>query len=125
MKKIHTNLKDGIIALPSFPVVFVTVDKNFYSFNPPCVMIGIKPEKYTHSLIIDKREFTINIPTKEQLDKIRICGSISGKDEDKFEKAGLTRRKANKINSCIIEECPVNLECKVVHKVDYPGSHDW
>lgn len=40
-------------------------------------------------------------------------------------KSGLTSRKGNKINSYIIEECPVNLECKVVHKFDYPGSHDW
>ena len=133
MKKIHSNLMDGILALPAFPVVFVTVNNNimvagafhFYSFNPPCVMVGIKPEKYTHSLIIDKKEFAINIPTKEQLDKIQICGSISGKNVNKFEEAGLTSIKANKINSCIIEECPVNLECKVVYKVDYPGSHDW
>lgn len=133
MKKIHNNIMDGIMALPAFPVVFVTVDKNimvagafhFYSFNPPSVMVGIKPEKYTHGLIIDKKEFAINIPIMEQLDKIHICGSISGKDVDKFEKSGLTSRKSNKIDSCIIEECPVNLECKLVHKVDYPGSHDW
>lgn len=133
MKKIHNDLMDGIIALPSFPVAFVTVDKNimvagafhFYSFNPPCVMVGIKPEKYTHSLIAEKSEFAINIPIKEQLDKIHICGSISGKNVDKYEKAGLTRCKANKISSFIIKECPVNIECKVVHKVDYPGSHDW
>ena len=133
MKKIHNNRMDGIIALPSFPVVFVTVDKNimvaaafhFYSFSPPCVMVGIKPEKYTHSLIIEKKEFAINIPNKDNLDEINICGSISGKDEDKFEKAKLRGREANKISSLIIDECPVNLECKLVHKINYPGSHDW
>ncbi len=28
MKKIHNNFMDGIIALPAFPVFFVTVDNN-------------------------------------------------------------------------------------------------
>lgn len=63
MKLVHDNLHDGIIALPSFPVVLVTVDTNimvagafhFYSFKPPSVMVGIKPEKYTYKLITEKR----------------------------------------------------------------------
>lgn len=133
MHKIHDNLFNGIIALPSFPVVFVTVDRNimvagafhFYSFNPPSVMVGIKPEKYTYELITKKKEFGINIPTKDQLDKIHICGSVSGRYEDKYKKAGLTPKKGNKIDSYIIEECPVNLECKVVHQIEYEGSHKW
>jgi hypothetical protein len=41
VKLVHDNLHDGIIALPSFPVVLVTVGNNimvaaafhFYSFN--------------------------------------------------------------------------------------------
>ena len=63
MKLVNDNLHDGIIALPSFPVVLVTVDTNimvagafhFYSFKPPSVMVGIKPEKYTYKLITEKR----------------------------------------------------------------------
>ncbi len=133
MKLVHDNLYDGIIALPSFPVVLVTVDKNimvagafhFYSFKPPSVMVGIKPEKYTYELITEKREFSINIPTKNQLDMIHICGTVSGRNEDKYQKSGLTPRKGNKINSCIIEECPVSLECQMVHEIDYEGSHKW
>lgn len=133
MKTVHDNLFDGIIALPSFPVVFVTVDMNimvagafhFYSFEPPSVMVGIKPEKYTFELISRKKEFGINIPTKDQLEKIHVCGTLSGRDAEKYKKSGLTPRKGNKIDSCIIEECPVNIECKVVHEVAYEGSHKW
>ncbi|MEA4963762.1 flavin reductase family protein [Lutispora sp.] len=133
MKKVHDNLFDGIIALPSFPVVFVTVKSNimvaaafhFYSFKPPSVMVGIKPEKYTYELITSSKEFIINIPTKEQLDKIHICGTISGRNEDKYQKASFTPLKGNKIDSYFIEECPVNLECQVVHHIDYEGSHKW
>jgi len=133
VKLVHDNLHDGIIALPSFPVVLVTVGKNimvagafhFYSFKPPSVMVGIKPGNYSYKLITEKREFGINIPTKGQLDKIQICGAFSGKDEDKYQRSGLTPRKGNKIDSCIIEECPVSLECQVVHQIGYEGSHSW
>jgi flavin reductase (DIM6/NTAB) family NADH-FMN oxidoreductase RutF len=124
---------DGITALPSFPVVLVTVDKNimtaaafhFYSFEPPCVMVGIKPENYSYEQILEKGEYTINIPRKEQLDLVRICGSISGRDEDKFIKAGVTPIKGLTIDTFFIKECPVNIECVVVHKIDYEGSHRW
>ncbi|PKM48910.1 MAG: hypothetical protein CVV02_18285 [Firmicutes bacterium HGW-Firmicutes-7] len=133
MKKIHENLLDGLIALPSFPVVFVTVEKNimvaaafhFYSFKPPSVMVGIKPEKYTYELIRTKKEFAINIPNIEQLDKVNVCGSISGKDVNKYQKSNLSYEKSNIIDSYIIKECPVNLECKVVHQINYNGSHRW
>lgn len=133
MKLVHDNLFDGIIALPSFPVVLVTVDRNimaagafhFYSFKPPSVMVGIKPEKYTYELITEKAEFGINIPTKDQLEKLKVCGALSGRDVDKYHKAGLTPRKGNKIDSYIIEECPVSLECQVVHQISYEGSHRW
>lgn len=133
MKRVHNDLFDGIIALPSFPVVFVTVKSNimvaaafhFYSFKPPSVMVGIKPEKYTYELITSSKEFIINIPTKEQLDKIHICGTISGRNEDKYQKASFTPLKGNQVDSYFIEECPVNLECQVVHHIDYEGSHKW
>ncbi len=129
----HNDLFRGIMALPSFPVVFVTVERNimvaaafhFYSFDPPSVMVGIKPDKHSYSLISKTGEFAINIPTKSQLDKIRICGSLSGRDEDKYARASLTPSKGQIIDSYVIKECPVNLECKVVHHIEYPGTHVW
>lgn len=122
MKQIHNKKIDGIKALPAFPVMLVSVEDNimvaaafhFYSFNPPSVMIGIKPEKYTHELINLHGEFVINIPTTEQLEMVKICGKLSGRDSDKFIEAGFTIQRGKKIKSFLIEECPVNLECKVV-----------
>ena len=78
-----------------------------------------------HKLISEKGEFGVNIPTKSQLDKIHLCGSVSGKDEDKYVKASLTPKEGREIDSYVIKECPVNLECKVVHRIDYAGTHQW
>ncbi len=29
------------------------------------------------------------------------------------------------IASYLIQECPVNIECTVVHQVDFSGTHQW
>lgn len=133
MTKTERDLLEGIKALPSFPVVLVTVGKNimtaaafhFYSFKPPCVMVGIMPRNLTFELISKKGEFGINIPSKEQLDIVRACGSVSGRVEDKFKTTGVTPKKGSVIDSDLIAQCPVNIECSVIHKIDFEGSHVW
>jgi len=134
MKRIEKELIKGIWALPSFPVMMVTVGHNimtaavfhFYSFKPPSVMVGIIHDKFTNQLINEYFELGINIPTTDQIEIVRICGSVSGKEGvDKYALAGITPLNGMKIKSSLIKECPVNLECQVVHKVGYPGSHQW
>jgi flavin reductase (DIM6/NTAB) family NADH-FMN oxidoreductase RutF len=133
MKRVESDLGAGIGALPSFPVVLVTVRDNiltaaafhFYSFEPPSVMVGIVPNRYTYQLIMQENEFGINIPTVDQLDVVRICGSVSGRDENKYVRAGITPFRGKAIRSLMIAECPVNIECRVVHRVAYKGTHDW
>jgi flavin reductase (DIM6/NTAB) family NADH-FMN oxidoreductase RutF len=134
MKEQGADLRKGIWALPPFPVVLVTVERNimtagafhFYSFRPPSVMVGIIPEQYTYELIRRENEFGINIPTTEQIALVRTCGSVSGRDvRDKYSEAGVTPFRGAKIKSYLIQECPVNLECIVVHEVGFGGTHQW
>lgn len=134
MKKLETDLSKGIWELPSFPVVLVTVGRNimtagafhFYSFDPPMVMVGIMPERHTYELINEYNEFGINLPTADQIELVRICGSLSGREvADKYKEAGVTPLESSVIKSYLIEECPLNLECEVVHKVNFPGTHQW
>ena len=134
MKELVADLSKGIWALPPFPVVLVTVGQNimavgafhFYSFKPPSVMVGIIPVKYTYELINRENEFGVNIPTAEQIELVRTCGSVSGRDvTDKYSRAGVTPFQGTKIRGWLIKECPVNIECIVVHKVDFRGTHQW
>ena len=98
---------------------------SFYSLDPPCVMVGIRPENLTFELLSERGDVGINIPTKEQVEAVRVCGSTSGRDVDKFTEAGLTPQRGSVIDSFLIAECPVNLECEVVHRVQFGGSHAW
>jgi flavin reductase (DIM6/NTAB) family NADH-FMN oxidoreductase RutF len=133
MKNQVLDLLSGIKQLPSFPVVLVTVGENimtaaafhFYSFTPPMVMVGIMPEKHSYLLLNREKEFGINVPRADQLELVRYCGKVSGRNTKKYLEAKVTPRKGSVIRGYLIEECPLNLECVVVHQVDYQGSHQW
>lgn len=92
--------------------------------EPPMIGIAVRPEKYSNRMIKDTGDFTVNIPTDELLAKIDYCGTYSGRSTDKFKGIGLTPQKPTKIKSPIIEECPINLECKLMKIIKLP-SHDF
>jgi len=89
-------------------------------------MVGIVPKRYTYELIHESNEFGINIPRADQIDIVRICGTVSGRGGvDKYKEAGVTPFKSTVIKSYLVEECPLNLECEVVHVIDFKGTHQW
>jgi len=91
--------------------------------EPPMLSISIRPSRYSHKLIKDSGEFAVNIPGQEMLEKIDWCGTHSGRDFDKFKETGWKKIEAQKIAVSLIEECPVNLECRV--KSSYLlGTHE-
>lgn len=92
--------------------------------HPPLIGIGIKPSRYSHSLISDDREFTINVPSSKYVREVDFCGSISGRFIDKFSKTGFTPLKGDVVSAPLISECPVNLECKVENIARGIGGHD-
>jgi len=98
---------------------------HFYSFEPACVMVGITQENYTYEMIVEKQEFVINIPTVDQIEIVKKCGSLSGRDQNKFLQTGLTPLEGSATKCYLIKECPLNIECSVVHQIGYEGSHRW
>jgi flavin reductase (DIM6/NTAB) family NADH-FMN oxidoreductase RutF len=83
------------------------------SINPPLVAVSIAPRRYSHNLIEETKEFVVNIPTIEILNGTFLCGTLSGRDHDKFEEAGLTPLPAKKVKAPIIKECVAHVECKL------------
>jgi flavin reductase (DIM6/NTAB) family NADH-FMN oxidoreductase RutF len=132
MKK-EIDIKDARANFPAFPVTLITVGDNIiaiglvhvFSFTPPMIGIGVHPRRYSHQLLKEIKDFGVNIPPIDLAEKVNICGSVSGKSLDKFKEAGLTQMKPKTIRSVLIEECPVNMECRVVKELSFGGSHDW
>lgn len=83
------------------------------SKRPPLVAVSIAPQRYTHQLIEESREFVINIPPQHLLPETHGCGTISGRDTDKFEQYGLTPVPATMVKAPLIQECIAHLECTV------------
>jgi len=92
------------------------------SINPPLVAISISPERYSHRLIEETKEFVINIPTMDMLDATFFCGRKSGREHDKFKETGLTSAPAQKVKPPIIRECIAHLEC-TLHSQHTTGDH--
>jgi flavin reductase (DIM6/NTAB) family NADH-FMN oxidoreductase RutF len=65
----------------------------------------------------------VNLTNKELVRATDYCGVKSGRDEDKFETAHITKGEAVKINAPIVMESPVNIECQVEQVIPL-GSHD-
>ncbi len=90
--------------------------------NPPMCYISVRPERHSYSIIQKNKEFVINLTTKEMAYATDWCGVRSGRDYDKFKEMGLTPGKAEVVNSPIIEESPVSIECRVKEIIPL-GSH--
>lgn len=94
------------------------------SSNPPTVGVAIGTAQYSLGLIKRTKDFGVNLPTEELLWQTDFCGSQSGRNMNKFEAAGLTVQPARLIQSPLIAECPVSMECKLLHAISL-GNHEW
>ena len=74
-------------------------------------------------MIKESGEFVINLTTETLAYATDYCGVKSGRDVDKWRDTGLHQGKAETLKYApIIEESPVNIECKVT-EVRELGSH--
>ena len=92
------------------------------AMSPPHVAVAIRSSRFSFSLIEETGEFGVNLPTAKLAREVDICGNTSGRDTDKWELTGLTQEEQVKTSVPLIQECPVNLECKVVHRIEL-GTH--
>lgn len=91
--------------------------------DPVIVSLGIRPERYSYDIIKESGEFVINIPSAGQLEIVDTCGVVSGRDYDKFTELQITPSPTQKVQVPLIEECPVNIECRLKQIIPL-GAHD-
>lgn len=91
--------------------------------NPPMCYISVRPERYSYNIIKKNMEFVINITTQDLAYATDWCGVRSGRDFNKFEEMKLTAGRASVVQAPIIEESPLNIECRVKEILSL-GSHD-
>ena len=91
--------------------------------NPAMVYISVRPERYSYPMLVKSGEFVINLTTSRLARATDYCGVRSGGDVDKWKEMNLHAGKSvSLLHAPIIEESPVNIECKVT-EVKKLGSH--
>ena len=90
--------------------------------NPPMVAIGMQHHRHTLRGIRQNLAFSVNIPSEDMVKETDYCGLVSGADTDKAADCGFKVFYGGLDTAPLIEQCPVNLECKVVHLLSL-GSH--
>jgi len=126
----------GSVILNPVPVVLVTSKNNDGKTNvftvgwtgtintkPPMLYISIRPERLSYEYIKESMEFVVNLPSSDLVKKVDYCGVRSGKKNDKISEMGFTLKESLNISTPYIDECPINIECKVTNILPL-GTHD-
>ena len=88
------------------------------------VSVSVRKSRFSHHLISELREFTVNLPRIGELEMVKYCGVKSGRDRNKFEDLKLTPVPCPPLKeSPMIAEFFHNLGCEVVQVLEL-GSHD-
>jgi len=84
----------------------------------PIFIVLVRPSRYTYTLIEETGEFTVNIVPPKLKEVVQYCGSVSGRDHNKFKEKNLTPLPSKTIKTPVIKECILHFECQVVNKND-------
>ncbi len=86
--------------------------------SPPMITAAVRPNRHSYQIIKDSGEFTVNLPNKDQVELADGCGTLSGRDLNKFEHFKVTAELGTLKQAPMIAECPVSMECKLEHTVE-------
>jgi flavin reductase (DIM6/NTAB) family NADH-FMN oxidoreductase RutF len=90
--------------------------------QPPCVAVSLRKARYSYGNVVARQAFTISVPSEQYVKTTDYWGIVSGREVNKFAKAGLTAVASDLVDAPYVQEFPVVMECKVLHTIEI-GSH--
>jgi flavin reductase (DIM6/NTAB) family NADH-FMN oxidoreductase RutF len=90
--------------------------------KPPCVAVALRKATYSYGNIVARQAFTVSVPSEQYIKVADYWGIASGRNVDKFAKAGLTAVASSLVDAPYVEEFPLVMECKVLHTLEI-GLH--
>ena len=129
MKKIEIGAKTLLYPMPTVlvganvdgkPNYLVVSYAGIVNHNPPMISVALTKTHYTNIGIRENRTFSVNIPSVDMVRITDYCGLVSGHAVDKSE---LFETLYGALGSApMIGECPLSLECKLVHTLELPDN---
>ena len=91
------------------------------NFKPPMIAIAVNKSHQTAKGILENEEFSINVPSTNMVAITDYTGLVSGKKTDKSELFDIYYNQLK--NAPLIQECPLNVECRLAEKVALPTNY--
>ncbi len=90
--------------------------------KPVCVNVSLRKATYSYAGIMERKAFTLGIPSESQIKEADYMGIFSGAKVDKFAEAGWTAEHSDCVDAPYAKEIPFVLECKLIEYTDL-GLH--
>lgn len=88
--------------------------------NPPQVGISVGDEHVAGALVEMHQQFVLNVPTAVSIQAFDRVDMSSSRRGDKFLLSGLTRGRGKVVDAPTVEEAPIQVECRVTHRLRVP-----
>ena len=92
------------------------------SHRPALVVVHIAPQRYTHDIIMETKEFGLSILADDQMVVSQHAGTVSGRKIDKFADGTLKPKSSKVIAAPVLEGCAATMECKLEKAISM-GDH--
>ena len=90
--------------------------------KPPCVAVSLRKATYTYANIVERKAYTVSVPSEKHIKETDYVGIASGKKVEKFSATKLTAVKSDLVDAPYVSEFPLVLECKLLQKIEI-GVH--
>ena len=90
--------------------------------QPPAVAVSIQRVRWTYASLLERKAFTISVPSAAQAAQADFAGIRSGANTDKFASLQWSAVRGDCVDAPYVGECPLVLELALVQHVEI-GSH--
>jgi flavin reductase (DIM6/NTAB) family NADH-FMN oxidoreductase RutF len=131
MKKVELGPRTLLYPMPAFligadvggkPNFMTAAWSGIACSNPPMLTVALQHHRFTLKGIKQNGVFSVNVPSVGIVKETDYCGIVSGEKEDKVAACAFKVFYGLLKTAPMIEQCPVNLECKLMHTL-HLGSH--
>ncbi len=86
----------------------------------PVFIAPVRKSRYTFELLEKCGDFTLSVPVEANdfIEQLKLCGSRSGRDCDKYAAAGLELNPSKEIEVPVIKGCGAYFECRTIYTED-------
>jgi len=90
--------------------------------DPVSLTVSLRKSRHSYDAIIERKAFTVNVPSEAHVVAADFAGIASGRNVDKFAAAGLTAVRSDLVDAPYVAEFPLVFECRLLKVVEV-GVH--